>query len=110
MKLRVLSAALAAMILCGANVAMATGGHGGGGSSGGGGGGSGGGSSDNGGSLGQDRGGSDAASTTVNEAVLERCERWRADPQLAQADSNSASVGTAEPPVVCNVPGKAEQN
>ena len=108
MKRRVLSTALAAMILCGANVAMATGGHGGGGCSGGGG--SGGGSSDNGGSPGQDRGGSDAASTTVNEAVLERCERWRADPQLAQADSNSASVGTAEPPVVCNVPGKAEQN
>jgi hypothetical protein len=69
-----------------------------------------GGSSDNGGAPGQDRVGSGAASTTVNEAVLEQCERWRAVPQLAQANNKSASVGTAEPPVLCNLPGKAEQN
>lgn len=102
MKTRVLTATLAAMILCGANMAMATGG----GSAGGGG--SGGPEKD--GSPGPDRGAAEAASTTVNEAVLAECARLLADRQIAQEGPNAVTPPTAEQPLDCNLPGHTEQN
>lgn len=107
MKIRVLSAALAAMILCGANVAMATGGHGGGG--GGGGGSSGGGSaSEKDGSPGPDRDAAGASSAT--EAALAQCERLRADRQIAQEGSSSGTIVTPQAGVDCDQPANARPN
>ncbi len=110
MKYSVLSTALAAMIVCGASVAMATGGCGcGGGGSGGGGTGGGSASSERDGSPGPDRD-TEAASSSANEAYLAICDRMLTDRQIAQEGPYTVSEPTLEQPMDCNLPGEAEQN
>ncbi len=93
MKQFMLSAALASVILCGANVAMATGSHepSGGGQT-----------TEKDGSPGPDREASGAASS--EEAALAECARLQAERQIAQNGPTSGTIAdTAEEPLDCEL-------
>lgn len=95
MKQFLLSAALASVILCGANVAMATGNHeshGGGGST-----------TEKDGSPGPDRDAAGAAASS-EEAARAECGRLLAERQIAQSGPTSGTIAdAAEEPLDCEM-------
>lgn len=95
MKQFTLSVALASVILCGANAAMATGGHetGGGGGS----------ATEKDGSPGPDRDTSGAAASS-EEAARAECARLLAERQIAQSGPTSGKIADmAEEPLDCEL-------
>lgn len=96
MKQLMLSAALASVILCGANVAMATGGHepsGGGGGS----------TTEKDGSPGPDRDAASAAASS-EEAARAECARLLAERQIAQSGPTSGAIADGvEEPLDCRM-------